>query len=456
MALVLVGINHNTANIELREKVAFPPEIVASALAEVHALPSIDEVIIVSTCNRTEIYLDFSAADNVQDNVQENVQESTRVLSQDRVLMARQTAILNWLAKFHQLEVDELGQCSYSFADEDVVRHLMKVSCGLDSMVLGESQILGQIKSAYALSKDQNVLGRSLGRAFQEAFSIAKEVRTDTAIGENPVSVAYAAVTLAERIFSDLPGLGVLLIGAGRTIELVVKHLVDKGVSKIVVANRTLDNALEIANRFNAHGVLLSDIPEQLLEADIVVSSTNSQLPLLGKGAVERVLRQRKHKPMLLIDLAVPRDIEAEVAEIADAYLYSIDDISQVIDNGVKSRADAAVQAESIIERGVAEYLKQLRSLNAVSTLRALRDKADAIRAQELERARKALQKGESAEAVLTNLARSITQKLLHSPSVQMKKMSAQGRDELLHLTAELYELNSTQKTDTEDNSNDE
>jgi glutamyl-tRNA reductase len=433
MALVLVGINQNTANIEMREKVAFPPEIVESALAEIYALPPIREVVIVSTCNRTEIYLDFVESDSAVPAGDELAKKSQ--------LVDRQEEVVAWLSTFHDLQAGELEQCSYSYAGEDVVRHLMKVSCGLDSMVLGEPQILGQIKSAYAVSKDQEVVAQSLGRAFEEAFSIAKQVRTDTAIGENPVSVAYAAVTLAERIFSDLPSLNVLLIGAGRTIELVVKHLVDKGVSEIVVANRTLDNALEIANRFDAHGVLLSDIPEQLIKADIVVSSTNSQLPLLGKGAVERALKQRKHKPMLLVDLAVPRDIEAQVSEIADAYLYSIDDISAVIDDGVKSRADAAKQAEFIIERGVEDYRKALRSLNAVSTLRALRDKADAIREKELERALKMLDKGESAEAVLSSLARSLTQKLVHSPSVQMKKASAAGRDELLELTAELFEL---------------
>ena len=438
MALVLVGINHNTANIEMREKVAFPPEIVESALAEIYALPQIAEVVIVSTCNRTEIYLDFAEGDSEAPAGDE--------LSQNRQLVDRQAEIVAWLSKFHGLEVGGLEQCSYSYASEDVVRHLMKVSCGLDSMVLGEPQILGQIKSAYAVSKDQEVVAQSLGRAFEEAFSIAKQVRTDTAIGENPVSVAYAAVTLAERIFSDLPSLSVLLIGAGRTIELVVKHFVEKGVSEIVVANRTLDNALEIANRFDAHGVLLSDMPEQLIKADIVVSSTNSQLPLLGKGAVERALKHRKHKPMLLIDLAVPRDIEAEVSEIADAYLYSIDDISDVIEDGVKSRADAAAQAESIIERGVEDYRKALRSLNVVSTLRAFRNKADAIREKELERALKALEKGESAEAVVSSLARSLTQKLVHSPSVQMKKASAAGRDELLALTAELFELSSESK----------
>ena len=445
MALVLVGINHNTANIEMREKVAFPPEIVESALAEVYALPRIEEVVIVSTCNRTEIYLDFTEVEHHGDG--------SNVLFSNRLLLDQQAQLLAWLAQFHDLQASELESCSYSFANEDVVRHLMKVSCGLDSMVLGEPQILGQIKSAYAVSKDQSVVGQSLSRAFEAAFSIAKQVRTDTAIGENPVSVAYAAVTLAERIFSDLPSLGVLLIGAGRTIELVVKHLVDKGVSKIVVANRTLDNALEIANRFNAHGVLLSDIPEQLVHADIVVSSTNSQLPLLGKGAVERALKQRKHKPMLLVDLAVPRDIEPEVAEIADAFLYSIDDISEVIEDGVKSRAEAAAQAESIIERGVEEYLKQLRSLNAVGTLRAFREKADAIREQELARALKALGKGEPADSVINNLARTLTRKLVHSPSVQMKKASAEGRDDLLELTVELFELGTKPQADSDEDS---
>lgn len=435
MALVLVGINHNTASIDLREKVAFPPEIVEAALGEVRALDAVNEVVIVSTCNRTEIYLDFGASNEAE--------VSASSSDQNAALVARAQTILQWLAKFHQLNHQELADSSYHFTDEEVIRHLMKVSCGLDSMVLGEPQILGQIKSAYAVSKDQNVVGSSLGKAFQGAFSIAKEVRTDTAIGENPVSVAYAAVTLAERIFSNLPTLNVLLIGAGRTIELVVKHLVDKGVSNIVVANRTLDNALEIANRFDAHGVLLSEIPEQLIGADIVVSSTNSQLPLLGKGAVERALKRRKHKPMLLIDLAVPRDIEAEVGQIADAYLYSVDDISDVIEDSVKSRAEAAEQAELIIERGIEEFRQQIRSLNAVSTLRAFRDQADSIRAQELQRAIKALEKGDAAEDVLNSLARSITNKLIHSPTVQMKKASAEGRDELLALTQELYALDS-------------
>ena len=433
MPLLLVGINHSTANIALREKIAFPPEIVGKALSQVFALEEVEEVVIVSTCNRTELYLEYQ--------LYQDLEKLDSKMVENQLLVDNQKVIINWLAGFHNLEPEEILECSYFFGGEDVVRHLMKVSCGLDSMVLGEPQILGQIKSALAVSKDLNVVGENLGRVFQGAFSIAKEVRTETAIGENPVSVAYAAVTLAERIFSDLTSLRTLLIGAGRTVELVARHLVDKGVCQIVVANRTLDNALEIARKFDAHCALLSEIPEKLVDADIVVSSTNSQLPLLGKGAVERALKQRKHEPMLLIDLAVPRDIEAEVGDVADAYLYSIDDISEVIEDSQKSREAAAEQAESIIERGVGEYLKQVRSLNAVATIRVFRDKAEAIRDLEIQRAIKSLEKGEAMEKVLESLGRAITNKLIHSPSVQMKKASAEGRDELLRLTQELYGL---------------
>ena len=435
MSLLLVGINHTTASIALREKVAFPPEIFADALRDLYQQDGVEEAVIVSTCNRTEIYLSIDASE------ESDQAQSDSPLHANRELVDQRSVVMQWLSDFHKLESNDLDQCSYFYGQEDVVRHLMQVSCGLDSMILGEPQILGQIKSAYAVSRDLSVVGANLGRAFEEAFSIAKEVRTDTAIGENPVSVAYAAVSLTERIFSDLPSLNVLLIGAGRTIELVARHLVEKGVSKIVVANRTLDNALEIAERFNAHGTLLSDIPEQLVHADIVVSSTNSQLPLLGKGAVERAVKERRHKPMLLVDLAVPRDIEQEVSEVADAYLYSIDDISGVIEDSQKSREEAAAQAKSIIERGVEEYRKRIRSLYAVDTVRAFRDKANTIRESELDKAMKALDKGESADAVLENLARSLTNKLIHSPSVQMKQATAEGQHEVLELIQRLYEI---------------
>ena len=422
MALLLVGINYTTASIDLREKVAFPPAIISKALSDLMAQSEVAEAVIVSTCNRTEIYVDLTVDQTPEGELQF-------------------LPLVEWLSRYHDLNSSQLKQSCYFFEDTEVVRHLMRVSCGLDSMILGEPQILGQIKSAFAISKDHDAVGAALGRAFQAAFSIAKEVRTETAIGESPVSIAYAAVVLADRIFSDLPSLTVLLIGAGRTIELVARHMVERGIRSLIVANRTLDNALDIADRFSADGALLSEIPERLNEADIVVSSTNSQLPLLGKGAVERALKARKHKPMLLIDLAVPRDIEQEVGQVPDAFLYSIDDISEVIEDSQKSREEAAQQAHSIIERGVEAFQKQLRSLNAVTTLKAFRDKADGIRTLELEKAHKAIQKGEEIGAVIESLARSLTNKLIHSPSVQMKLASAEGREEILELVRELFDL---------------
>jgi len=437
MALVLAGINHNTAAIELREKVAFPPEIVARAIEQLKALNKVEEVVVVSTCNRTELYLSL----NLMQDAEGPDLRSSAELGRDEDLGACEEMVTEWLSHFHQLDVNQIRASSYFFWQEDAVRHLMKVCSGLDSMVLGEPQILGQIKSAYAVSRELDVVGVSLGKVFQGAFSIAKEVRTDTAIGENPVSVAYAAVTLAERIFSDLPSLSALLVGAGRTIELVARHLREKGVTGIVVANRTLERAVELGTRFAGHGVLLSEIPEQLVNADIVVSSTSSQLPLLGKGAVENAFRRRRHRPMLLIDLAVPRDIEPEVGDIPDAYLYTIDDIRSVIDDSVRSRSEAAGEAEQIIERGVTEYLRQVRSLNAVSTLTAFRNRADAIRAVELEKALRSLDKGEPVDAVLEALARGLTNKLIHAPTVKMKHASAEGRDELIDLIQELYDL---------------
>lgn len=424
MQLAVTGINHSTANISLRERVAFPPAIVTDALRQVAELPGVDEVVIVSTCNRTEVYAGFARPESELDEASN-----------------RGRLVLEWLAKFHGMSADDLAGCSYFHEGGEAVRHLMKVASGLDSMVLGEPQILGQIKSAYALSQDLDLTGGSLAQAFESAFSIAKEVRTETAIGASPVSVAYAAVTLAGRIFSDLSSLQVLLVGAGRTIELAARHLIEKNARSMVVANRTLDNALQLARKFSGQGALLSDLPELLVEADIVVSSTSSQLPLIGKGMVERAIRRRKHRPMLLVDLAVPRDIEMEVSEIPDAYLYGIDDIGSVIDDSVNSRREAAVQAESIIDHGMERFLSQLRSRNAVATLRRLRGKADAIRETELQQARRELEKGSDAGVVIEGLARAITNKLIHSPSVRMKQASAEGRDELLEVTRELFEL---------------
>ena len=306
MAFLALGINHKTASVAVRERVAFTPEKLVEALRELCRLTPSREAAILSTCNRSELYLEQDA------------------LAVDEVLA--------WLADFHPLNVAELRDCAYVHADEAAVRHMMRVACGLDSLVLGEPQILGQMKSAYAVAREAGTVGPLLGRLFQATFSTAKTVRTDTAIGENPVSVAFAAVSLAKQIFADLHRSQALLIGAGETITLVARHLYEQGVKRIVVANRTLERASQLAEQFGAHAVLLSEIPNELVNSDIVISSTASQLPILGKGAVERALKQRRYKPIFMVDIAVPRDIEPEVGNLDDVYLYTVDDLHEVID----------------------------------------------------------------------------------------------------------------------------
>ena len=424
MSTLLLGINHNTASIAIREKVAFAPELMHEALKQACSCTELSELAILSTCNRTELYC-------VPNHLIENKAHKQDI----------EKAILSWLTNYHHLDLDELKNCIYAYWDEDAVRHVMKVASGLDSMVLGEPQILGQMKSAYAVAKNAGSVDSHLQRIFEETFTIAKKVRTDTAIGENPVSVAFAAVTLAQQIFEDLSKVSVLMIGAGRTIELVVQHLKQANIDNIVVANRTLTHALELKEKYGVDEVLFSDIPEQLINADIVVSSTASQLPILGKGAVEKALKIRKHRPIFMVDLAVPRDIEPEVSDLADVYLYSVDDLKEVIDSNVQSRQSAAAEAEHIIEKGVLDFQQKQRSLDIISSLKAYRDKAESIRDIELNKALKSLEKGESAKEVLANMARLLTNKLIHSPSVQMKKASAEGHNELIELAQVLFEL---------------
>jgi len=439
MTTFLMGINHNTASVDVREKVAFAPEKMHDALQQACADVGLDEIVIVSTCNRTELYCEpgqGKAAADPLESVHGHLQQ--------------------WLAGYHTLEQKQLDECLYVFTDTDAVRHAMKVASGLDSMVLGEPQILGQLKSAYAVAREAGTVGNNLSRLFEETFAVAKQVRTDTAIGENPVSVAFAAVTLAEHIFSDLGSARALMIGAGRTIELVVQHLQRAGVSQVAVANRTLERALELKEKYGVDEVLFSDIPEELEKADIVVSSTASQLPILGKGAVERALKARKHKPIFMVDLAVPRDIEPEVGELEDIYLYSVDDLSQVIDANRKSREDAAREAERIIDQGVNSYEEKQRTLGIVSTLKNFRQKAEQIRDTEVEKALRTLEKGEAPEKVLANMARLLTNKLIHAPSVQMKKASADGRSELIQLAEELFELEASNEDVSEFDPEDE
>jgi len=415
MAFLALGINHKTASVAVRERVAFGPEQLVEALQQLCRVTPCREAAILSTCNRSELYL---ALDEAQAE-----------------------AILAWLAGYHGLNLDELRACAYIHEDNEAVRHMMRVACGLDSMILGEPQILGQMKDAYASAREAGTLGPLLGRLFQATFSTAKTVRTDTRIGENPVSVAFAAVSLAKQIFSDLPRSQALLIGAGETITLVARHLHEQGIRRIVVANRTLERASQLAEEVGGQAVLLADIPEQLVNSDIVISSTASPLPILGKGAVERALKKRKHRPVFMVDIAVPRDIEPEVGELDDVYLYTVDDLHEVIAENLRSRQGAARAAEELVLTGVDEFMARLRERDSVDLLRGYRQRAEQLRDEELAKALRQLGNGIPAEDVLAQLARGLTNKLLHAPSVQLKKFSAAGRHDALAVAQELLDL---------------
>ena len=424
MTLFVFGINHTTAPVDVREKLAFAPETTATALHQLVAQSAVSEAAILSTCNRTEVYgrLSMDAMP---------AEEHHQVIAQ-------------WLSEFHQVPLHQVENHSYFQQAGQAVKHMMRVASGLDSMVLGEPQILGQLKSSFSVARQEKTATSHLIRMFQSAFNMAKYVRTHTAIGENPVSVAYAAVAMAKQIFARLEDQTALLIGAGETIELVARHLHDAGLKKIIVANRTLARAQELAHEFNAQAVLLADIPDHLAEADIVISSTASQLPILGKGAVERALKQRKHQLMFMVDIAVPRDIEAEVGDLDDVYLYTVDDLKDVIDEGVRSRQEAAKVAEVMIEEGLATYLEVERSLDAVGSIRDYRQRMEALRDVELERAMALLAKGEEPHLVMQRLARGLTNKMMHAPTVQIKKASALGDEERLGLLQTMFDLNKT------------
>ena len=416
MTLLAFGINHKTAPVDIREKVAFAPDKLGVALQELLTLTAVNEAAIVSTCNRTELYCDLSEADSAE--------------------------VVAWFRAYHSLSAEELDPYIYTHLDNQAVQHILRVASGLDSLVLGEPQILGQIKDAYHTASQAGAIGHLLNRLFQHTFSVAKEVRTDTAIGSSPVSVAFAAVSLAKQIFSDLSEHTALLIGAGDTIDLVARHLNDQGIKHLIVANRTVERAMTLANQFmHSEAIALADIPARLAEADMIISSTASQLPILGKGAVESALKSRKHRPMFMVDIAVPRDIEPEVGALSDVYLYTVDDLHEVIEEGRQSREEAAEQAQEIIENQVEHYMGWLRSLEAVDTIRSYREQAERLRDEAMQHARRQLAAGRDPEAVMSELARVLTQKLLHQPTVQMNRAAFEGREELLEAVRELFNL---------------
>ena len=414
MGILAFGINHTTASVDLRGRVAFAPEMVVESLQQALNQLGGGEIALLSTCNRTEIYFHGEVSDE---------------------------QLLSWLAEHKGLTVEQLRDCYYCYRDQQAVRHIMCVASGLDSLVLGEPQIFGQIKSAYAVGREAGTVSSYLNQAFQCAFAAAKRVRSETAIGQNPVSVAYASVSLAEQIFADLKQAHALLIGAGETIELVARHLRDKQIGSITVANRTLSRAQELAADFSAEAILLSDIHDHLPQADIVISSTASQLPVLGKGAVESALKKRKRKPIFMVDIAVPRDIEPEVEMLDDVYLYTVDDLQEVIQDNVRARQSAADVAQGIIDQEADGWSRQQRSLAAVDTIRAFRNSVEKIRDEEVGKAMQALQRGQDSESVIATLARNLTNKLMHKPTTRLKRAGEEGRDDTIDATHDLFGL---------------
>ena len=401
MTIIALGINHKTASVELREKVAFSPEQLSNALSQLASSEQFKETVIVSTCNRTELYCSLEHSNS--------------------------QALLKWLADFHCIDTEQLEDNVYIHQNQDAINHLMRVACGLDSLVLGEPQILGQIKQSYNSAKQHDCVLPTFERLFQKTFSVAKQVRTETDIGASAVSVAYAAVNLAKHIYGQLDKTKVLLIGAGETIELVARYLYQQHPKAITVANRTIERAKNLAEEVEADVISLAQLPEKLHNADIVISSTASTLPIIGKGMVEQALKQRRYKPMLFVDIAVPRDIESQVGELDAAYLYSVDDLQAIVNENMASREQAAEQAQEIILQKTHEFAKWQRSQGSIDVIRQYRDSAQEVKTELVEKAVNQLQSGKSAEKVLLELANKLTNRLTHAPTRAIQAAAQEG-----------------------------
>jgi glutamyl-tRNA reductase len=411
MELLTFGLNHHTAPLHVRERVVFNAETLVQALRDLTDRRRTNEAAIISTCNRTEVYC------NTEDPGE----------------------AVNWLADYHRLKPQQLEPYLYRLPQEQAVKHAFRVASGLDSMVLGEPQILGQFKQAVRSAEAAGTLGLVLNKLFQRTFSVAKTVRSETEIGASTVSMASAAVQLAERIYPSIAGQNVLFVGAGEMIELCAAHFAAQHPKHMTFANRTEVRAQQIAERFVAHVISLNDLAPQLALHDIVVCSTASPIPVIGKGVVESALKARKHRPMLMFDLAVPRDIEPEVATLDDVFLYTVDDLGKIAREGIQTRQNAVAQAEVIIENQVSDFMHWLGSRKVVPAIRAMRDAAERSRRHELERAHRRLARGEDPQRVLDELSRALTNKLLHAPTHALNHATPEERDALAATLARLY-----------------
>ena len=419
MSVFALGLNHNTASLDLRGRFAFAPEQLASTLREFrNRLSAANEVAIISTCNRTEVYVGAEAS--------------------------QVAPAVDWLAGVGGVPSQTLREHSYVLQGGSAARHAFRVASGLDSMVLGEPQILGQLKQAVREASSAGTLGSTLQQMFQRSFSVAKDVRTSTEIGAHSISMAAAAVRLASQLFEDLRETRVLMVGAGEMIELVATHFAARRPCALAVANRTLERGEKLAVRLGAEALRLVDLPGRLAEFDVVVSCTASSLPIIGLGAVERALKARRHRPMFMVDLAVPRDIEPEVARLSDVYLYTVDDLSALVQTGGERRQAAVAQAEAIIEVGVQSFVQWLGQRGSVPLIQALHAQTDDWRAAEVARARKLLAAGESLDTVLEALSRGLTQKMLHGTLAELRACDGEQREQLAQTVSRLFLRQST------------
>ena len=414
MALFTLGINHRTAPLSVREQVAFHAEELRRALADLAGRARAHEVAILSTCNRTELYCQA---------------ESPQVIGQ-------------WLSEYRRVPHGDIEPYLYVHPEREAVRHAFRVASGLDSMVLGEPQILGQMKEAIRIAREEGTLGATLNKLFQTSFAVAKDVRSTTAIGANIVSMAAAAVRLAGRIFERITDQRVLFIGAGEMIELCATHFAAQQPRQIVVANRTVDRGRVLAERFGATAIRLEDVAERLPEFDIVITCTASQLPILGLGLVERAIKARRHRPMFMVDLAVPRDVEVEVGQLDDVFLYTVDDLAQVVQDGMEARQSAVVDAEAIVDARVDGFLQWLHARDSVPVIRALRDGTERVRRHEMEHALKLLARGDDPAAVLDQLSHRLTNKFLHAPTQALQQIEG-NRSEVQAMIVRLFHLHS-------------
>jgi len=425
MQFFAVGLNHTTAPVALREKVAFPADQIGQAVASARAWFGSDgtadagkEAAILSTCNRTELY----AAGRVTGGVEAAID-----------------ATGHFLAHYHKLPYSELRPYLYTLPQDDAVRHAFRVASGLDSMVLGEPQILGQMKDAVRQADAAGGLGTYLHQMFQRTFAVAKEVRSTTDIGAHSVSMAAAAVRLSQRIFDTIAEQHVLFIGAGEMIELCATHFAAQNPKSLTIANRTLERGEALAHRFNGQAIRLADLPEQLAKFDIVVSCTASSLPIIGLGLVERAIKARRHKPMFMVDLAVPRDIETEVGRLDDVFLYTVDDLATAVQTGLENRQAAVAQAEAIIETRVQSFMHWVDSRAVVPLIQDLHETSEILRMAELERARKLLARGEDIDTVLEALSKGLTAKFLHGPQQALHEAQGDERARLATLLPQLF-----------------